>query len=71
MKVRVKDRHADAKFGFYGTRVRPAGTEFPLKKEEDFDPSWMEWVEKPKPVKAKKSPKKEQPKDDDEIDLGL
>jgi hypothetical protein len=73
MKVRATLKHADAKFLFYDTRVQHEGSEFELLKEEDFDESCMEWVEKPvkvEPKKAKRA-KKEVIETENEIDLDL
>ena len=58
MKVRATFKNADAKFGFYDSKVRYNGTEFELLKKSDFDPSWMVEDEDDKAVrktKAKKS----------------
>lgn len=53
MKVRATFKNADAKFGFYDSKVRYNGTEFELLENCDFDPSWMVELEKKKKTSDK------------------
>ena len=53
MKVRFKNLPMES-HAFYDTKIRKNGDVCDLLKEEDFAPTIMEWLEKPKAKRQKK-----------------